>query len=409
LTNRSFPDVHATSPNGRYRLDATSPDNANPDHWGYFQRSFRYVLTDLIDQTVVWEREQEGEQSPCTAFVSDDGDVVIRAGRHPAVADHLVFYTRGGVPRLKVELEEGFGASVGAEVRVRKPKRKRHRKLARIRRTDVVWRTGTLPPWFWPFASVVCFAPGGASNHFCLRLVSGRRLIVNLADFAILEDDAAEQAAALFAQDESAMSLNALRAPNALLLRGTYRQLGAILLAAEHRLEAASPFLRRLQYTPNPTPTSTCHVFGEGGKRSQNSIRATSRIALRILGDEATAEGNYGFVVGGRPARIAPSVGEPWRRALSAPIGSSPATVLATVGSPDFIEVRSEKVDRWSAHSESWDYDGPEETIRLVWSMPEWSDSREPQRLERIERIVPDWSERMLRVALPSWVRLGST
>ena len=73
MTAINYPDCFATSPGGRYRFEARSPDNGTVDVpegrrlWPYgrsrevfggFQSDFRYRLIDNATGAVVWERRQ---------------------------------------------------------------------------------------------------------------------------------------------------------------------------------------------------------------------------------------------------------------------------------------------------------------------------------------------------------------
>lgn len=88
-TDRYFRDSFAISPNGKFRIDAKSPDNAG-DRPRPFASNFTYTLTDTTTKKVVWERKQpmtrekgssyarSTESSPMGVFVNDDGVVAAR-------------------------------------------------------------------------------------------------------------------------------------------------------------------------------------------------------------------------------------------------------------------------------------------------------------------------------------------
>lgn len=88
-TDRYFRDSFAISPNGKFRIDAKSPDNAG-DRPRPFASNFTYTLTDTTTKKVIWERKQpmtrekgssyaeSTEGSPIGVFVNDDGLVVAR-------------------------------------------------------------------------------------------------------------------------------------------------------------------------------------------------------------------------------------------------------------------------------------------------------------------------------------------
>src|SRR5687768_15650692 len=91
MTAINYPDCFTTSPTGRFRFVARSPDNApNPEAdgrqpsldrsaFGGFQSDFRYRLIDNATDAVVWERRQcRRQDSPSELVVSDEGWSVTR-------------------------------------------------------------------------------------------------------------------------------------------------------------------------------------------------------------------------------------------------------------------------------------------------------------------------------------------
>ena len=77
-----FPDISAASPNGRFRLDAKSPDNVpGASQFGppRFQKDFQYVLRAVPGDKVLWRREQpKDEGSPIALYIGNDGWSVVR-------------------------------------------------------------------------------------------------------------------------------------------------------------------------------------------------------------------------------------------------------------------------------------------------------------------------------------------
>lgn len=95
-TDRFFRDITEVSPNGRFTLEAKSPDNAKAPDDGYrsraFQASFVYTLKDKATGKVIWKRHQPmtppetpndflfpKEGSPTQIFLADNGLTVIRS------------------------------------------------------------------------------------------------------------------------------------------------------------------------------------------------------------------------------------------------------------------------------------------------------------------------------------------
>ena len=81
-TDRYYRDIHERSPNGRYKLDAVSPDNHIDDGRDHpFAKDFTYTLTDTANSRVLWRHKQmQPEISPVAAWVHDSGMVVVRSG-----------------------------------------------------------------------------------------------------------------------------------------------------------------------------------------------------------------------------------------------------------------------------------------------------------------------------------------
>jgi hypothetical protein len=108
-----------------------------------------------------------------------------------------------------------------------------------------------------------------------------------------------------------------------------------------------------------------------------------------------------------RPARA-------WELAKSVRLGATCEEVLLAVGAPDCIVTSWTPVDSFSVGSEVWEYDGPESTTRLIWSLPEtvrrevtevpwflraiakvpyWVHDYLPSHIERVEAAPPLWRE----------------
>ena len=56
-TDRFFPDIHSRSRSGRFRVDATSPDNEK-DGFKAFQAHFTYSCLDTATSKTLWTRKQ---------------------------------------------------------------------------------------------------------------------------------------------------------------------------------------------------------------------------------------------------------------------------------------------------------------------------------------------------------------
>ncbi|WP_438033705.1 hypothetical protein [Sorangium sp. So ce204] len=426
MTARSFADLRATSPDGGLCLEALSADNGNElvrdgalvkgSSYRIFQKNFRYRLMDARNQAPLWQHWQDrSEGSPVAAWVSNDGYVVVHA--HPlSVTDQLLFFTRAGEKALVVVIApEGADPGIVPE---RAPKRRRDRRHGPRPRV-VLWAdrhvcVSTAGP-IWSQGSLMTFVRDGDATYFSLRAGWGRRLIVDLGAMAPLDEGAAKGVEAAIEAVETERALGVLSEfvaqaePEASDWRRWRDVEGALAVVIARRPPDAVPLLRRVEARRGRSSSSASAVLGKGSHCThRSSTRSLARLALRALGQEPAAGGNYAFV---RSDASFPREGDAevptaapaaaWRVARATPSGASALDVLATAGPPDFIHKVSRQVDRYYASSELWDYDGPESTTRIVWSIPETSKRSVTEQPRQVVRVVdgpPVWQgdERLL-------------
>ena len=104
-----------TSPDGKLRLEAKSPDNT-PDYNAPFAANFVYTLYDSASSKVVWTRAQpksdrmgvqeKDEGSPIAAFVHDSGAVVVWTGFH-----YLMVLDAKGTVALELSILDSIPAA----------------------------------------------------------------------------------------------------------------------------------------------------------------------------------------------------------------------------------------------------------------------------------------------------------
>lgn len=117
-TDRYYPDLAAVSPNGRFRVTATSPVNSAGDGQDRaFAKDFTYTLTDVVAKRTVWTRAQPSvrekgslerrytEGSPMRIFVSDEGEVAA----YVAGEDLIVLAKDDGERKARVDILGSFG------------------------------------------------------------------------------------------------------------------------------------------------------------------------------------------------------------------------------------------------------------------------------------------------------------
>ena len=100
-TDRYFFDKDESSPNGRFRVTAISPDNADGRPQRAFQSDFCYTLHDVESGDILWQRDLT-DWAPIRVWVHDDSSVVIWDARHAFIAlDALT-----GEARVEAHLRE---------------------------------------------------------------------------------------------------------------------------------------------------------------------------------------------------------------------------------------------------------------------------------------------------------------
>lgn len=168
-TDRYYPNQTATSPDGRFTVQATSPHNAGPRSRP-FASNFEYSLTDTKTNKVLWKRTQPmarskgspngypEESSPTQLFVHDSG-VVVAALAYETL---LVLDAKTGRKKVEAPVLEAF------------PKDQLDQ-FVRESTAGPIWRQRS--DWF--FLSV----PGSDANkptlYFVVRPYWGHRLIID--------------------------------------------------------------------------------------------------------------------------------------------------------------------------------------------------------------------------------------
>src|SRR5262245_34257391 len=113
-TNRYFHNLTNTSANGRFRVEATSPDNTTGPCQRRFQSLFQYRLLKKGKSGEVWSRrqligadnERPVEGPPMAIYVSDDGWVVLRTADLDSASSEIIAVDIAGQDRLRVRILE---------------------------------------------------------------------------------------------------------------------------------------------------------------------------------------------------------------------------------------------------------------------------------------------------------------
>jgi hypothetical protein len=340
------------SPNGRFKIEAVSPKNRDPEHIKAFADEFVYTLTDTKSGAKLWSRKQGEDEGSCASLhIDDDGWVVITTGWNellPVAPDGKV------TGRIDI-LDEA---------------------LTKDERRNFVADTTAGP--MWAGYSEWYFNRHDQRRLFVIRPWWGRRIVIDLPKGALVEETPAMNAA--FAAHETAKVLHDLE--QAVIRRETWDKdesceevwpvLQASFLAGCLGVEAAVPYLEALQDS-NYSGSSTSGGLGYGEDFSGRvnphnystfTLRQVVRFALRRLGRvpkflpchefEITADAKGKDRPYQPKAKAAPGAAN----LKMAHKGMSAEETLDLLGSPDWITY------------DGWEYDidvDPPVTLRLKW------------------------------------------
>lgn len=162
-TDRFFRNLEVTSPNGRFRVEAKSPDNVEGPRSKPFQSNFLYRFLEEGGDLEVWSRQQpvapDGQRAlegpPVAIHVSNDSWVVVRTANAL-----LVVVDPSGQDRLRIDI---LGSLF--------PDSLRSVRYQRISSAGTQWGAAYCHPYFVAL---------GGKTHFCLTTWWGERLLINL-------------------------------------------------------------------------------------------------------------------------------------------------------------------------------------------------------------------------------------
>lgn len=164
-TDRFFPDQEASSPNGRYKATATSPENLRP-YVMPFQKDFTIILRDTNTDATLWSyRQKERQASPVELIPTDEGYLIMRNA-----GDRYWVFDKTGKPKEAVAPLEAF------------PKEE----LEKF--TD--WTTAGVR---WRQYSKQGFFPDSGKTYFYLRTYWGRIIIIDFVEAKWTQDSSLER------------------------------------------------------------------------------------------------------------------------------------------------------------------------------------------------------------------------
>lgn len=366
VTAIHYPDLVVTSPGGRCRLEARSPDNAGRDPggnhqrviWGGYQKNFVYAVSRVADGATLWRRELRGEMSPVAAWVHDDGWAVV-VTLHVFFSHLLVLSPEGDrVARFDVcnDLLKGHERELNA---------------------------GSAGPW-WHAGGFAYFVELDGRPHWAILTLYGRRVVIDLA--TARRGDASSPA---FDRHEREWALGRLReAADAVPLgresmprRALQGARTACRLAGELRLREAAPLLQAIE----PCDLGGIGCGGPvlqdpngGGVRLRmkaHALRQSAQLALRMLGVEPEGYAPYALRTAAEEGRPSTPIAAPERlpdrdrRAEAVTPGWETRAVIDHLGAPDH------------ASYGRWEYELSLEAARTL--RVEWSDD-----LTRVEEVT---------------------
>lgn len=359
-TDRYYRDIHERSPNGRYKLDAVSPDNHIDDGRVHpFAKDFTYTLTDTANSKVLWQhRQMESECSPVAAWVHDGGVVVVRSGW-----DELrVFDPATGVSTKPLDILEQF------------PENERR----------VFVHETTAGP-MWSGSSVWYFLEHDNRLYFSVRTHWGRRVILDTTTGLAVKDTNSLHDGAVSREREWTTStlrqaLPKLKIEGAMAEDEDWSMWSGVITAADtaadlHHADAI-PLLREFEkcslvgtsiissawiFEAPPPPGSV-----DPGAPGYYDVRSHAQKALRRLGAKPSslpATRFREFSQDGLGPVFQPTPAEPRAEAIkNLKPGMTPREVLTLLGAPDRL---SEGVrGAWEYHIDS---DTPS-TLQVCWS-----------------------------------------
>lgn len=438
MTAIFYSDCEATSPNGRFTLEARSPHNGTIPHrdgkpasdaeFGFkyreHQSHFRYRLLDntprsvikrLVgneSRSVVWERWQpDREDSPHEVVVSDEGWSVIRTH---GFSPELIAVGPDGVDTIRVSItsdDPESDGSVPASTAVRWP-------LQHL--------AFTTAGQYWSQHSWPTFCHHDGRVAFSWRTARGQQLVVDLTHAVAYPDSTvpAELAESVKeAERKSALSLLAnlsrrMDEVRSLLTRRKQegdeageeddellgmvaRATAAIHLVGVHRLSEGIPFLREWEGLDVPSSSMGSNAMTDGWWLQTQYMRPLVQYALKLLGEEPLGYATYHFKKMDNTERRFPMpefVPERRARAAAITVAMTAEEVLHLLGSPDYVAQQLHETRTpgfWS--SEVWEYDflvgKGWVTVRLTWH----SRSRKIT-LAAVEEVGPYWLESDVRL-----------
>lgn len=355
-TDVFYMDSKSVSENGRYQIDAKSPDNQGGNGEKPFARNFTYTLSDLETSKTVWTRQQGEREGSCgQLYVDNDGWVVIRTGWNSVIVVSPAGQDTGTVNILTESLS---------------PRE----------REDYV-RYSTAGP-IWSGYSTWYFVRQSRQRLFIVRPWWDRRTIIDIEKGTLVPETPKITDACNAYEKQWVLSVLGKAAQTREQWERDHRdaQPGPILraayLAGKMRIKEALPFLVEIQdssYRGISASAWSEYKPPEGGVNRSSwrelTMRRVVHLSLRRLGASPAPYACTEFdrhiksdPVKGSPAKQSAVIDllphERAQHAREIKKGMTPGKVLAMIGAPDFND------------SDKWQYDIDADTpysLTVTW------------------------------------------
>lgn len=376
-TDLYFSDLIVRSPNGRFRLEARSPDNAPGQDRTPFQKNFTYTLYEGDTDKVIWVRKQ-ADSSPVTAFVNNGGWVTVWTA-----AEHVIGIAPGGTTALDIDI---LGCIPETE-----------------RKDYVLWSTAG---FMWAANSHWYFLDFEEKPLFCIRTWWGRRIVVDLQAGETLGVEAGSELEKALFNSEKELVLRTLEqganlgealedaGPDATV--NVWSAITAAHMAGRMRIREAVPKLRQLEASKYIGSSGGGFVFSLHGLKkgeidptewSDFNLRKVTQLSLRRMGERpachpATEFRHYAKRYEDMKPFEPLAHAEPReQRAGSVKENMKPLEALKEIGPPDYVGCGP---GPWPQNW-YWDYDMDAEepyTLRVTWNA-------ETPTVQSTQRIMP--------------------
>jgi hypothetical protein len=411
MTRIAYLDVSATSPDGRFTLEARSSDNGTiplpngqpaPARQGerWHQRNFRYQLLDTATRRVYWERWQgEREASAGGLFVSNDGwSILLTHGFFP----EFIAVSPSGTETARVRLYPMYDnrGPVAPPAPVVNP-------TTPTFDWPAFGARGSTAGIFWDRHSLSYFVRHAGQHFFVCRAAWDERLILRLEPGALLPDHEHQGSPLAAAMDEEEKRWAREHLQSLVPMRDNpkARHQDYILdsirlplhLAGVHGLTDCIPLIQPWDRFDLPADVTHSLAFGDGNDscliRTQ-ALRPILNHSLQYLGQRPSPLPAYSFELHNREPLPVPvcSVDDRAARVSAVDASLSARQLLELLGAPDHVFQQS----MYRAALETWEFDY---LLTTGWHTltVTWERDNGKARIQKVEQGASPWLRSLYR------------